>query len=319
VTGATQQVFRSTVEGVSIPVTVKTGSKFVPGLKAGDFEVRDDGVVQTIEALDANALPLDLTILLDTSTSVDGPLLEELKFGVVDIAAQLHDRDRMRLIAVSQVLQELLSWRSPHYPMPIESLGAEGGLSLYDAFVVGMIRRADPGRRQLVIAFTDGRDSTSIFDEAETSHIARTTDAVVDVVMPLTKDEKPPDRPVKKSLRQRTLDTQRFAGSNAGSGTPAELAVHARDMKPWEIKKALVSALDGLISPTGGKVFVFEANQSVGRQFRSVLDDYRSGYVLEYIPTGVPAQGWHEITVTVRKPGKYDIRARKGYQNDREK
>jgi VWFA-related protein len=284
-----------------VPVTVRTGSKFVSGLKPGDFEVRDNGVVQTVEALDANAIPLDLTLLLDTSTNVDGPLLEQLKFGVVDIAAQLHDRDRLRLIAVSQVLQELIPWRSPHDRMPIDSLGADGGLSLYNALVVGMIRRADPGRRQLVIAFTDGRDSTSIVDEAETSHIARTTDAVVDVVMPLTTDEKPPD--------------QRFTGSIVVTGTP--LAARARDMKPWEVKQALVTALDGLISPTGGKVFTFEAKQSVGRQFRSVIDDYRSGYVLEYIPTGVPAEGWHEITVTVTKPGKYDLRARKGYQNDR--
>lgn len=316
-TGATQQLFRSTVDAVSIPVTVKTGSKLVSRLKAGDFEVRDNGVVQKIEAFDANEIPLDLTILLDTSTNVDGPLLEQLKFGVVDIAAQLHDRDRLRLIAVSQVLQELIPWRSPHDPMPLDSLGAEGkGLSLYDALVVGMIRRADPGRRQLAIAFTDGREATSIFVEAETSHIARTTDAVVDVVMPLTKDETPPDRPVTNS-RRGTLDTQRVTGSNVGTGTPAELATHAREMKPWEVKHALVSVLDGLISPTGGRVFTFEAKQSVGRQFQQVLDDYRSGYVLEYVPTGVPAEGWHEITVTVTKPGKYDVRARKGYQDDR--
>jgi hypothetical protein len=82
------------------------------------------------------------------------------------------------------------------------------------------------------------------------------------------------------------------------------------------VKEALVAALDGLVGPTAGKVFTFEAGQSVGRQFRRVLDDYRSGYVLEYVPAGVAAEGWHEITVTVVKAGKYDIRTRKGYQND---
>lgn len=316
VIGGSQQVFRSTVNGVAIPVTVKSGGKFVSGLKAGDFEVRDNGVVQTVQALDAKTIPLDLTLLLDTSTNVDGPLLPQLKFGVVDIAAQLQDRDRLRLIAVSQVLQELIPWHSPHDAMPLDSLGAEGkGLSLYDALVVGMIRRADPGRRQLVIALTDGRDSTSILDDAETRHIVRTTDAVVDVVMPVTKDEKPPDRPATNS--RRTFDTPRAARPTVAAGTPVDLAAHARDMKPWEVEQALVSALDGLIGPTGGKVFTFEAKQSVGRQFRSVLDDYRSGYVLEYAPTGVPVEGWHEITVRITKSGKYDVRARKGYQNDR--
>lgn len=298
---ACQQLFRSNVEGVAIPVTVKTGNKFVSGLKAGDFEVRDNGVVQKIDALDANTVPLDLTLLLDTSTSVDGPLLQQLKFGVVDIADQLHDVDRFRLIAVSQVLQELIPWRSRHDAMPLESLGAEGGLSLYDALALGMIRRADPGRRQLVIAFTDGRDSTSILEEAETSEIARTTDTVVDVVMPMTKNEKPPV----------------LTNSYVASGTPAEFVARAREMKPWEVKQALVAFLDRLVRPTSGNVFTFEAGQSVGRQFRRVLDDYRSGYVLEYVPSGVASEGWHEITVTVTRSGKYDVRARKGYQNDR--
>ena len=311
-----QQLFRSTVEGVAIPVTVKSGGKFVSGLTAADFEVRDNGIVQQIRTLDAAAVPLDLTLLLDSSTSVDGPLLQQLKLAVVDTAALLHEDDRLRLIAVSQVLQEVVPFRSRHESMPLESLGAEGGTSLYDALVAGMIRRAEPGRRQLVIAFTDGRDSTSILDEAEARQVARLSDAIVDVVMPLAKDERPADRPVTNSLRQQTLDTQLFTGSNVVSGTPADLGKRARALKPWEVKDALVATLDDLISPTAGQVFTFDSGQSIGRQFRRVLDDYRSGYVLQYVPDGVGAAGWHEISVTIARPGKYDVRARKGYQND---
>ena len=315
-TTAGQQLFRSTVEGVAIPVAVKSGGKFVSGLKASDFEVRDNGVAQQVRSFDADSVPLDLTLLLDASTSVDGPLLQQLKFAVVDTAALLHDKDRLRLIAVSQVLQVVVPWRSRHDAIPLDTLGAEGGTSLYDALVAGMIRRVDAGRRQLVIAFTDGRDSTSILDEAEARHVARLTDAVVDLVIPVTKDERPPDRPVTNSIRQQTLDTQLFTGSNVVAGAPADLARRAREMKPWEIKDALVAALDEVVSPTSGRVFTFDAGQSVGRQFRRVLDDYRSGYVLQYVPEGVAASGWHEISVTVTRPGRYDVRARKGYQND---
>jgi VWFA-related protein len=316
VTVAGQQLFRSTVEGVAIPVTVKSSGKFVSGLKASDFEVRDNGVLQQIRTLDADTVPLDLTLLLDASTSVDGPLLQQLKFAVVDTAALLHDKDRLRLIAVSQVLQEVVPFRSRHEAMPLDSLGAEGGTSLYDALVAGMIRRAEPGRRQLVIAFTDGRDSTSIIDEGEAHQLARLSEAVVDVVIPLSKEERPADRPVTNSIRQQTLDTQLFTGSNVVSGAPAELGKRARELKPWEMKDAIVAALDDLVSPTAGQVFTFDTGQSIGRQFRRVIDDYRSGYVLQYVPEGVKDAGWHEITVTITKPGKYDVRARKGYQND---
>jgi hypothetical protein len=224
------------VDGVAIPVTVKSGGKFVPGLKAADFEVRDNGVVQQIRTFDADAVPLDLTLLLDASTSVDGPLLQQLKFAVVDTAGLLHDNDRMRLVAVSQVLREVVPWRSRHESMPLDALAAEGGTSLYDALVAGMMRRAEPGRRQLVVAFTDGRDSTSILDEAETRQIARLTDSVVDFVIPITKDERSwidrsPTRFVnRRSTRSSSPDRTWRTAHDGPAGVPT--------MKPWEIKDA---------------------------------------------------------------------------------
>lgn len=48
--------------------------------------------------------------------------------------------------------------------------------------------------------------------------------------------------------------------------------------------------------------------------FRRVLADFRTSYVLRYIPRGVPRDGWHEITVKLKGGKSYDVRARKGYQ-----
>jgi hypothetical protein len=36
--------------------------------------------------------------------------------------------------------------------------------------------------------------------------------------------------------------------------------------------------------------------------------------MLRYSPQGVPAAGWHEIVVTIARPGKFDVRARGGYE-----
>jgi hypothetical protein len=44
-----------------------------------------------------------------------------------------------------------------------------------------------------------------------------------------------------------------------------------------------------------------------------MLEDFRASYVLQYVPRNVPPDGWHDITVSVKGHGKYDIRARKGY------
>jgi hypothetical protein len=46
----------------------------------------------------------------------------------------------------------------------------------------------------------------------------------------------------------------------------------------------------------------------------STIRDFRTSYVLQYTPRGVPLQGWHELLVEVKPPGSFTIRARKGYE-----
>ena len=52
----------------------------------------------------------------------------------------------------------------------------------------------------------------------------------------------------------------------------------------------------------------------MSRLFRAMLDDFRATYVLQYVPHGVSPDGWHEVDVSVKTRGKFDIRARKGYR-----
>jgi hypothetical protein len=47
---------------------------------------------------------------------------------------------------------------------------------------------------------------------------------------------------------------------------------------------------------------------------QDAIEESRAAYVLRYTPKGVPATGWHPITVKVTKPGNYDIGVRPGYE-----
>ena len=182
------QTFRSGVDGVVIPVSVRSGNKAVPGLTAADFELRDNGVVQSLQDVSAEKMPIDVTLLLDLSSSVDGPMLQRLKNAVADTAALLRPDDRIRLVAISQVLREVFPFRDKAGVIALDTLAAEGATSLYDGLAATMMRPTDIGRRQLIVAFTDGRDSTSILDESSAKAIAELTDAVVDVVVPVAYD-----------------------------------------------------------------------------------------------------------------------------------
>jgi VWFA-related protein len=297
---ASQQVFRSGVDGVTVVVSVRSGNKPVAGLTAADFDLSDNGVPQQITSLAAAQVPLDLTLLLDLSSSVDGPTLQRLKAAVTDTAGLLQKDDRIRLVAISQVLHEVFSFRPRGSPMQLDALVAEGATSLYDGIAATMIKPSQPGRRQLIVAFTDGRDSTSILDEKTVKEIARRTDAVVDIVVPVGSVETPETRRV---AQRNTIDS--LAG--------APNVTNVRGAGPSQGADSVPRVLTELVAPTAGQVIPLGVGDSISRGFKAMLDDFRASYVLQYVAQGVRPEGWHEITVAVKKRGRYDIRARKGY------
>jgi Ca-activated chloride channel homolog len=70
--------------------------------------------------------------------------------------------------------------------------------------------------------------------------------------------------------------------------------------------------LDQLVGLTGGRRLEVASLDRLGQTFAAILNESRERYLLSYVPTGVAAGGWHEITVQVRG-GRADVRARPGY------
>jgi VWFA-related protein len=70
--------------------------------------------------------------------------------------------------------------------------------------------------------------------------------------------------------------------------------------------------LNNLVTRTGGHIFPADTDAPIGGAFKGAIEEFRTSYVLRYVPEGVSPGGWHEISVTVRG-GPYEIRARKGY------
>jgi hypothetical protein len=246
-------------------------------------------------------MPIDLTVLLDLSSSVDGPMLKRLKDAVADTAGVLRSDDRIRLVSISQVLREIFSLRPKSGAMPLDSLSAGGATSLYDGLAATMMRTTDPGRRQLIVAFTDGRDSTSIIDETTAKALARITDAVIDVVVPVSAG-------TAEAIRRLT---QR-GGAMSSLGDGANVVVNGQGAAATA--DAIPPVLAELVAPTAGQVVALPPGGSVSRLFKAMLDDFRATYVLQYVPQNVSPDGWHEVDVSVKARGKYDIRARKGYR-----
>ena len=308
------QVFRATTEVVTVDVFVQLGRQPVAGLTAEDFVVRDNGVVQQVELLQAQAggrqgdaarsgarLPLDVTMLLDVSGSVDGTLLTRLEAAVQETAAALDSDDRIRLIQLSDQLTQVFEFRNAGAPLPVGGHRGYGATSLYDGLIAAMIKPRAAERRHLIVAFTDGRDTMSFFDSAAAEKMAQRADAVVHVAVGVSG----PFGPVPVRSTPMVMGRGAVVVPGRGSAVPAGVANILRGR----------AAVQAIVDATGGRILAIDLTRSIGEAFRALIDEFRSGYVLAYTPKGVSRGGWHEIAVEIKKqvPGKVEIRARKGY------
>lgn len=295
-------VFKAGIDAVLVDVEVLSAGHSVAGLTSADFELTDNGVAQKVEASLTRNVPIDITILLDTSGSVEGKRLERLKNGVRDTAQWLRPDDRWRVISVEHVLHEVVPLQPAGKPTMIDALRPGGGTALYDGLVAALMHPREPGRRQMLVVYTDGDDASSIVSPAAMIDVARLSDSVVHVVVPVENAnsraqgaapiprDRSPDELIETAITRRDL------------GGPA-----SREVFPNE------DTFTELTGKTGGRVFIVDYNDSLTTAFRRVIDEFRTGYLLQYTRDNVPTEGWHDLVVKVKRSGRYEIRARKGY------
>lgn len=82
----------------------------------------------------------------------------------------------------------------------------------------------------------------------------------------------------------------------------------------YSLPKTMAS-LRRAVAETGGEVYEPGRFNDVVDAFKRVFEDFRQSYVLRYELKGVQSDGWHELTVTLKKPEarRYTVNARKRY------
>jgi VWFA-related protein len=158
-----QPTFSSRVESVRVDVLVTHGGVPLPGLKAEDFEVRDNGMLQHVQMIGAGTLPLDVTLALDMSSSLEADRLATLRRAGNLLLNGLAKDDRASLLTFSHAVIQRQAMTLDHLQVraALNAADAGGGTSLADAMYVGVTLSEASGRRPLLIVFSDGIDTTS--------------------------------------------------------------------------------------------------------------------------------------------------------------
>jgi Ca-activated chloride channel homolog len=172
---ASDRTFRSGVDLVSLNVIVTDSrDRFVTGLSQQDFSVFEDGVQQDVSFFAAAHVPLDLAILLDTSSSMSDKMAT-VQQAAIGFTSQLQADDRVTVVGIKDSARTLheLDGDFQGACEAIRRSSASGGTALYNALYTTIrqmqkVHAADGEiRRQAIALFTDGDDTTSLvtFDD----------------------------------------------------------------------------------------------------------------------------------------------------------
>jgi VWFA-related protein len=173
-------VFRGRAEAVRVDALVTDNNRPVRGLQADDFELLDNGVRQQVDAVSFDNIPLDVVLALDTSGSVAGERLEQLRSAAGGLVGHLRSGDRAALVTFNEVVLQA-SALTPDLDTVRAALKdalASGVTSLRDGIFTGLTIGDAGGGRSLLIVFSDGLDTSSWLPGKDILDIARRANVV---------------------------------------------------------------------------------------------------------------------------------------------
>jgi len=278
-----QQVpsFRAGVDIVSLSVTVTDpDGRYVTGLDAGDFSVFEDGVRQDITYFDRTNLPIALSLLLDTSASMEGriTIAQEAAAG---FARRLRPMDLAQLIDFDTraVIAQAFTSEGAHLEESIRRTTAGGSTALYNAVYIALkelkkarATAAKDVRRQAIVLLSDGEDTASLVTYDEVLELAKRSDTGI-----YTIGLRDPSEPVAKGFR--------------------EAAFVLRD----------------LAQQTGGRSFSPNRVEDLTGVYTQIADELASQYLMGYVSKNGKRDGaWRRVVVQVAR-AEAQARAKQGY------
>jgi Ca-activated chloride channel family protein len=153
----------------------------VTGLTEKDFDVLEDGKLQSVSVFSAGDFPLSVAVALDRSFSMAGPRLATARSAARVFLGELRAQDEAAILAIGsrvETVAPLSTDRAAQFEA-LARIDAFGTTGLYDS-VVRAIELTQPakGRRALVV-LSDGVDRYSTTTAERALEQARRSDVIV--------------------------------------------------------------------------------------------------------------------------------------------
>jgi VWFA-related protein len=300
--------FSSAVDlvGVTVTVTDRQG-RFVPGLRAEDFVVSENGAAQSISQFEAERVAVSLGIVLDTSGSMAGDKMAAAQAAVGRFVNDLlGPRDEMFLYRFDSAPRLVQGWTDDRRALvrQLAAVRADGGTAMYDAVAEAVPMAARGARtKKAIVLISDGNDTDSLVSLRDVRQLIRESEVLAYAIgidagggrvrtLPLPIPGGPPIR----------LPWPGRSPATRGAPAAGGEAVNAE-------------ALRAITDDTGGRTEIVAGARDLDPATARIADELSRQYFIGYVST-LPRDGrWHGIDVRVTR-GDYIVRARRGYIAD---
>ncbi|MBP6715533.1 MAG: VWA domain-containing protein [Acidobacteria bacterium] len=277
---APQQVIRTNVDLVSLNVTVSEGDHFVGGLEQPKFSVFEDGVKQDISFFTSERQPIALSILIDSSTSMDQKL-KTAQEAAVGFTSRLGPQDVAQVIDFDSRPNVVQTFTNDRVLLEqaIRKSAPGGSTALYNAIYIALselkkIRAESTAqlRRQAIVVLSDGEDTSSLVEYEAVLDAAKRSDVLIYCIGLKSKTDFPTKGFNEADFVMRTLSQE-----------------------------------------TGGRVFFVEMLTQLSTVYQAIADELVSQYTIGYSPKNPKRDGaWRTIVVQVDHPDTV-VRTKRGY------
>jgi VWFA-related protein len=318
---------------VNTPVTVRDArGQMIHDLDAKNFMVTDNGVTQKITHFDLGGDPVSVVILMETSSRIDSIFPEMRKTGILFTQTVMGPSGEAAVVGFNDSVDKLHDFTADGDAIEKTIAGMrEGtwGSRLYDAMAVGvemLTSRPQPspdatGRRRILFIMSEATDVGSGAKLGEVLRRAQLANITIySVGLSTTRAElqsKAKKQPIEvtppgtfgQPPLPGTVQTPTSEAQRAGGIDILALAVWAVQHAENQVK---AHALEVAATATGGQHLATYRDRSIERAIDEIGGELHSQYNVSYTPMGTGESGYHEIKVSVDKPG-VTVRARPGY------
>ena len=324
-----QPTFRSTVEVVTIPVTVRgPKGEYVTALEKFDFKIFDNNKEQTIESFEVSFLPISMVICVQSSDRIEKILPSIKKTAVLFTDMVLGEYGEAAIMAFDNRLRLMEDFTNDTEKIDkalkritLGSSAVRLADAVYDA--VRLLRRRPPNHRKIIVIISESQNNGSETSMGNALRWAQLENIMVYPVRLSTlsarilRGQKPARSPFPPGINVRP-------SAPGQVGTPTTIQQSSYDVTgnviPIVIElvrgvKNLVfnNPLELLAKGTGGADYSPRTEDGLQESIVQIGEDIRSQYLLTYRPNNLNERGiFHRVRVEVAYNG-LKVRNRVGY------